>query len=358
MTGRMNPTSANATALLPLELLHQLLGELIQAPDQDRPEAGVGPGVLSWGEFAAEVLTLYDASRARGTWTKMRQVLREVGTMPGVRSVRDLTPAGVAEYRRFCSSVGRATATTSGLLSYLRRAASYAVARGYLWSNPFSAWSDWGLGSEPVAEESEDSGPGLGSHHSLEAIARVLRHLELGSRTWEGMRLYALASLVAYTGLRRTEALTLRWRDVRLEERVIRISRRRRLKRPTAAAPVPIPEALVPILDQWSERSGSDWVFPRLDRQGPWTGGTSGRRPLDRLKSAGEAVGIRGFTFQSLRHSWATHAESAWGLSELVSMRVLRHTRPSTTAGYRHADLENLVGAVRSIDFGPSSVAS
>lgn len=49
-----------------------------------------------------------------------------------------------------------------------------------------------------------------------------------------------------------------------------------------------------------------------------------------------------GFTWRSLRHSWATHAESRWGLGEAAIQRVLRHTRPLTQRRYRHADAANL----------------
>ena len=49
-----------------------------------------------------------------------------------------------------------------------------------------------------------------------------------------------------------------------------------------------------------------------------------------------------GVTFQLLRHSWATHAESLWGLSEPLIQRMLRHTTERTQRHYRHADLDNL----------------
>jgi integrase len=81
----------------------------------------------------------------------------------------------------------------------------------------------------------------------------------------------------------------------------------------------------------------------------------NGYRPLDRLARAGEAVGIQGLTFQSLRHSWATHAESNWQLRDALIQRCLRHTTPMTSKHYKHADLVNLVAAVRHIGYRPSA---
>jgi integrase len=131
---------------------------------------------------------------------------------------------------------------------------------------------------------------------------------------------------------------------------------RRRLKTPESAAPVPLCGELREILAEWRPHAGPTWLFPGLERVGPWTGGMPGRKPLDRLKQAGEAAGVPHLTFQSLRHSWATHAETAWGLSDALIMRVLRHTTGRTSREhYRHADLVNLATAVRSISYRASA---
>ncbi|QDV34000.1 tyrosine-type recombinase/integrase [Tautonia plasticadhaerens] len=346
----MAPTTTDMAALPPIEQILARLVGMYGGTDPSPPIAPmqVGP---SWDDFQAELLSLYDASRARSTWVKMRQALREFGQEPSVSTVRDLTPASIAGYRQRCGAEGRSPATTAGLLSYLRSASAYAVARGYLARSPFAAWRDWGTTSEPIGDDEEEGG--RVRHHPLGSIARVLDHLSGHADTWKGGRLYALVGTVAYTGLRRTEALTLKRRDVDLGGRVVHVRRRRRLKRPSAAAPVPMPEALASILADWVDRAGSDWLFPRVDRLGPWLNGSTASRPIGALKAAGEEAGVPGLTFASLRHSWATHAESAWGLSELVVQRVLRHTRPATQRHYRHADLSNLAAAVRSIDFTP-----
>jgi integrase len=196
-------------------------------------------------------------------------------------------------------------------------------------------------------------------HHSMEEIARVLalmaRDVErkTGWAQWRARRLQALASVVAYTGMRKMEAIGLMVEDILLDERLILIVPRdgNRLKTVKSAQPVPIPEALAPILADWLPRTGCVWAFPNSMHTNPWVGGSPGYKPLDRMRRLGKRAGVDDFTFLSLRHSWATHAEY-WGLSDTMIQRVLRHTSVRTQGHYRHADSANIRAATRGIDFG------
>ncbi len=174
--------------------------------------------------------------------------------------------------------------------------------------------------------------------HSIEEVARVLEYLRAGIGNWVSHRLYALAATVAYTGLRRDEALTLRIEDVNLSESLITISDRQRRKTEASAATVPIPPELSEILRAWLPRCGCAWVFPGIRELGPWTGGACGERACDRVRQAGQEVGVAGFTLQSLRHTWATHARRRWGLSDIEVATVLRHGSLATQAWYVHDD--------------------
>jgi integrase len=129
-----------------------------------------------------------------------------------------------------------------------------------------------------------------------------------------------------------------------------------------------MPDELAAVLELWvakavapplvalrrASRPAQLWLFPGSTGANAWTGGPPGYKPLDVLVAAGSAVGVDGFTFQSLRHSWATHGEY-WGLGETMIQRQLRHTTRKTQQVYRHADLANLATSVRAISFvGPS----
>jgi integrase len=130
----------------------------------------------------------------------------------------------------------------------------------------------------------------------------------------------------------------MRVEDVDISSRVLRIVARRRLKTLASEAEIPIAPELAAILQTWIPRTGSEWLFPGVRRFGPWTGGKCGERACDRLRQAGEAVEVSGFTLQSLRHTFATHARRRWGISELELADILRHTSPRTQQLYIRPD--------------------
>lgn len=289
---------------------------------------------ISFARFSTEVEELYLSETAPATYRKMRQALREFARVDGLKRTSDMSDLAIVRWKKL--HVGRGSWTVRSLLISWRRACNLAIAKGYLKRSPFEARSlnDW---SALVA-------PGSVRFHSLAAIGRVLDHLGgLSPGSWEDARLEALASTIAWTGVRAGEAIHARVEDFDLVENVLIVSPRRKLKTRASAQPVPIPPGLAGLLSAWLPRSGSEWAFPGSRRLAPWSGGGPGKKPLDRLKARASEAGVEGFTFQSLRHSWATHAEGPWHLSDPQIQRVLRHTTIRTSRDhYRHADLANL----------------
>lgn len=302
--------------------------------------------------FRLEVLPLYAPPlRSRNTWFKIRQVLDVLDAL-GARKTGDLTPGMVA---RFLGALeGRSEATILGLLGYLRIVCKYAHTMGYTRVDPWQVRTDWyrapGVGDDDDVEAKV-------RHVPLGDLVKLLDHLEMGASSWSGGRLYALVALVAYTGLRRSEAITRQVADFDLDRGVVRLqARRKRLKTKASAQPVGLPPEVIPILREWLPRSGSNWAFPGKTKVGPWLGGQLGCRALDGVHQAGEVVGIGRVNFLQLRHSWATHAEVR-GLGELAVQRQLRHTSKRTQAHYRHADVANLASAVSGFSLRPSKLA-
>ena len=164
------------------------------------------------------------------------------------------------------------------------------------------------------------------------------------------------------SALSRNECLRLHVADVDLAGRVIHIVARTKLKTAAAAAPVPMPETLVPIVADWLAHHRLDgppgvvvpdcvWRSRQIDRKHPWLHGPPGSKALDRFKNAAERAGVKGATFQALRRSWATHAEYLRSRPCLIQ-RVLRHTVEQTSARwYRKADIPNLIEKVKGMDF-------
>lgn len=302
---------------------------------------------IPWPRFRSEVLSLYTPPLARKTtYWKIQQTLRLIEAL-GVKTTADLTPDLVSRFLR--SNASWKPATVKGHLGYLRTICTHAHRMGYVRVNPITARRDWLRGFAAPDEEDEAA-----AHLSLDEVAALLATAEAQSSTWLGGRTHALLALVAYTGLRKMEALTRQVTDFDLVRRILRLRTNKKWQPKTRASvqPVPLPAALVPALVTWFGRCGSVWAFPARRGDVPWTSGYLGSRPLDVVKAIGVEAGVPHVTFQALRHSWATHAEH-WGLGELMVQRVLRHTTTRTQKHYRHADLVNLAAAVKDITFTP-----
>lgn len=309
----------------------------------DRPiavSAGDGAGgAKSWGEFGVELLALYQPPlRSRRTQGSIRRTLRRLADLGGVRSTADLTPLAIASLIQGLAAAGLGRITIHGVLGYARVICQYAVDAGYLARSPFSARRKWIRRGLPD--------PDRVRHVPLAEVRRLLQALGEHAESWEGHRLWAVTAVVAYCGLRRDEALRLQVVDVDLVERVIRLREHDPLFGPLktegSAVPVGVPPELVEVLAGWLPRVGSPWLFPGKRGRGPWVGGAAGSRALDHLQRFARSIGVEGVTFQALRHSWATHAEGVWGLTEPMIQRMLRHATTRTQAHYRHADMANL----------------
>jgi integrase len=311
------------------------------------------PAPIAWEAFKAEFLPQYlPPQRAKATCKKMAHVVDLVDRLLGKEPTTAVfTPAFVSQFiasRPAKNSVN----TTISELACLRTICTYAQGMGYLDISPFRMRKRW-LRPAPAKVEIQ--------FHSREDIAAVMTQAarevarKKGWAQWRARRVEALIAVAAYTGMRKMEALCLKVEDIDLPQRIIRIVSRdeNRLKTDRSAQPVPIPPELAQILANWLPRTLSEWAFPNATHNGPWTGGSPGYQPLHRLKRIAKRAGVEGFTFLSLRHSWATHAEF-WGLSDTMIQRVMRHTTTRTQAKYRHADLTNMREKTDSISFKPT----
>ena len=332
---------------------------IVSQPPSDFGAGWPAHAPIPWPEFTRELLALYQPPlRAPGTRGRMAAILRQVSEL-GATTTADLTPALVARW--IAAQPPLAPQTVYGYLAVLRAACNYAAATGRIPVSPFAVRRKWVAKGQPTRVK---------RHHSAAEIARVLELARLTAERkrrpwsrWRAHRTFALVATVAYTGVRRNEALYLRTEDVDFAARMILVHPgRHRLKTERAAAPVPMPDALAEVLIAWlpqlsvaglppGPERDPRWVFPNFERTAPWTGGSVGYRPIDRVKRLGVRAGVEGFTFQSLRHSWASMAESLWGLTDLQIQRVLRHTNTRTQEGYRHPDVDNLRSLVRGITF-------
>jgi integrase len=300
--------------------------------------------------FKAEVLSLNEPPiRAKGTYRQMSQVLREFAKLPTVRKASDINAANIAAWIR--AFPRRTPVRTASLLRSLSSACSYAMTTGDLRANPF-AWrrvNRW-VRDQVLAPDR----PRPLRHQSAEATMRLLEYVDgvaaLGS--WKAGRLQALVYMLAYTGLRKAEALSLRPWDVDLDRCVVSIQPRAtfRPKTKKSAARLPLAEPLVRVLRLWITRCGGNWLFPGVRLKAPWLGGPPGYKPLDEIRAAGEAVGIVGLTIASFRKTIGTLAKT-WGLGQLELKALLRHSNVETQRWYDEEQVESLRPAVAKIQF-------
>ena len=134
----------------------------------------------------------------------------------------------------------------------------------------------------------------------------------------------AAIRLLMLTGCRRMEILRLRWDEVDLERRELRLRDSK-----TGPRTVPLSRPAARVLADRPRVSGNPWVIP---------GGISGRhrttleRPWNRVRTR---AGLDDVCLHDLRHSFASRA-LALGESLPVIGKLLGHSEVQTTARYAH----------------------
>ena len=158
---------------------------------------------------------------------------------------------------------------------------------------------------------------------SFEALAKVGGVLREADAAGENKTAIAAVRLLALTGLRRMEALTLRWEEVDFKARCLRLSDTK-----TGPQVRPIGRAALEFLDSLPRYTSQPHVFPSKTDEGHFVG-----LPhfWDRMA---KRAGVKGVTLHGLRH-WFASAAAEMNYSELTIAGLLGHRIKSVTA--RHA---------------------
>jgi len=129
--------------------------------------------------------------------------------------------------------------------------------------------------------------------------------------------------LLALTGCRRSEITRLRWSEVDLERKLLRLEN-------SKAGPrtVPLGDDAVELI-QGLSRAGSPWVFPSTRGNGPIVGIQKVWNDLRR------EAGLPTARLHDLRHSFASQAVTS-GASLYLTGAILGHRQSSTTERYAH----------------------
>lgn len=140
----------------------------------------------------------------------------------------------------------------------------------------------------------------------------------------EDPRAIAAIRLLAFTGARRNEILSLEWDNVDLKRGVARLTDSK-----TGARNLILSEPAIAILRSLPRQKASPWVFPG-DRNGSYFVGIA--HPWERIRAA---AGLEDVRLHDLRHCFASTAVSA-GESLYTTGKLLGHRVPATTQRYAH----------------------
>lgn len=289
------------------------------------------PSSLSVAEYVTGWLEA-KPNLAQTTREGYQRELKRVTKRLGDRKLRDLTPSTIKSFYRDLTADGYAPKSVRNTAGVLHKALADAVADGALPRNPAD-----GL-ELPQSERPETQTWTVGE------LARFLSYVE-------SHRLYAAFVVLCASGMRRSELLGLRWRNIDLDvgtaaivDTVVMEANRPRLRLGTTKSRrsrrvIAFDAATVTVLREHKARQNSE----RLSAGEAWEdldlvfstvlGGVVSPNMFTRWtkKLAGEAE-VRPLTPHSAgRHTWATLALSSGKIHPKVVQERLGHSSISIT---------------------------
>lgn len=163
----------------------------------------------------------------------------------------------------------------------------------------------------------------------MERVGQALDEAEeLGT---EPVKALAAIRLLALTGCRKSEVLTLQWSFVDFQRRLLFLPDSK-----TDGKVVPLGAAALAVLKRLERIPDNPYVLPGRDGKGHLVGL---HRVWNRIRTA---VGLDDVRLHDLRHSFASVAVSG-GMGLPILGKILGHASPATTARYAHLATDPLL---------------
>jgi integrase len=192
------------------------------------------------------------AGLARGTREAYKAALKHVGAKLGAMLVCEITARHIAEYQRARLAESAAGATINKEIACI--------------SSILSDCGVWERVRRDVKRltENEEAGRALAPAEEKNLLNRASL---AGENQGKWTPLYAVTVLALNTGMRHKEIRTLRWKDIDLENRVLRVAESK--TKAGAGRPIPLTQPAWAVLHYWAaqfpERQQEHFVFPACE---------------------------------------------------------------------------------------------
>jgi integrase len=314
----------------------RLVDELSQtplAPKSDEPAPTVD-------EVANEVRSRLEIEGARRSYLQNVESMQRVHMSPalGKRRVDTVTSRDVERLARTMIGKGCAPKTVRNVMTFAYTVFALAVRRKWATENPVID------AARPKRRRAGDANPDL-QFLTMQELDRVIATVpdQVVDRDATGPVMRALLLMAGTTGLRQSELLGLRWRDIDWAAQRVRVrnawvrgehSGEGKSDRSTRRS-VPLSDRLVRELKTWRLRTvfgdEDDLVFAHPELGTPM----DRTRTSERFKKACVAAGVRKVRFHDLRHTFATRL-AAKGVPLRTLQEFLGHADIKTTQIYAH----------------------
>lgn len=330
----------------------------MQEAEERTPRLAQGAHAPTVDDVADSLRQKLRLAAARKSYLEGCESMQRVHVSPqlGGHAVTDVRTAHVEALAEAMLERGLAPKTVRNVLNFLHSIFEHAIDRGWVRENPVRR------AARPGRRRQGDVNPDL-QFLTVEELEAVLRAIpdevihRTPAPTRRGCRgpapppppdmlgpvLRVVVLTAATTGLRQSELLGLRWRDVDWSAQRIRV--RNAFVRGehstdgksdlSTRRSVPMTNRLARELDRWSRRtiyeSDGDLVFAH-----PQSGAPLDRSKVTkRFKAACLAAGVRPIKFHDLRHTFATRL-AASGQPLRAIQEFLGHADSKTTQIYAH----------------------
>jgi integrase len=305
LCGRLTPEEARRMA-------RQMLAAVDRGEDpmQDLQDGRRAPTVA---EFAVQYMELHARPKKKPRSVEKDEALLRLYILPAIGS-RKLAAITAADVARLHRDLGGHPVQANRVVALLSKMCSLA-----------EVWDMRLRGSNPcrgLRRYAERRHERFLSYSEFSRLGETLAAVEAEGRELPSVIL--AIRLLALTGARRDEILTLRWDYVDLERGVLRLPDSK-----TGAKLIPLGAAAVQLLAAAARLKDNPYVCTGCRTGGRLVGL---QYPWQRIR---ERAGLPGVRLHDLRHSWASTG-AAGGLGLPILGKILGHLHPATTHRYTH----------------------